>query len=516
MRTVRELIERNARYFPDREAFVCGERRRTHAQYANRALRLASGLHRLGLRRQERFAVLAMNCLEYYEAYAAAEVSGLFIVPVNFRLAPPEILYLLGDAGAKFLMFEAQYLEVIDGLRPQLQQIERFICIGCPASGEVPDWALEFEGVVESGDAAGPPFAPASDDYVLLWYTSGTTGKPKGVPYTQHRLFHTARVNAMVSEMTGASRVLQVTPAFHIGGVGYVLGAYWDGGCTVLHRGFDPVAMLETVQRERITHTFMVAAMVQAVLDVPDVTRYNLSSLQQVFSASAPIPVPVLRRAIELLGPVFSIQYGCTEAGSIAGLPRHEVKPDGSAADLKRLGSVGHAIAEVSMRLLDEAGNACAPGSPGEVVVKSATVLDGYWNNSLASIDSIRDGWYYTGDIGVQDEQGYLYLIDRKKDMIISGGENIYSREVEEAIASHADVIECAVIGVPDSKWVEAVKALVKLRPGSTLTEQALVAHCKLRIASYKCPKSVDFIADLPRLATGKIDKPALRQRYRS
>jgi acyl-CoA synthetase (AMP-forming)/AMP-acid ligase II len=509
MRTVRDLIERNALCFPNREALVFGERRLSHSAYAQRALRLASGLYRLGLRRQDRVAVLAMNGMEIYETYAAAEVGGYIAVPINFRLAPPEIIQILRDCGAKLLIFEAQYAQTVTRLRAESTAVTHYICTGAA------DSALSYEEVVAAGDPGGPPIRPTAEDHAWLLYTSGTTGKPKGVPWRQGKILHSARMCAMSSEMTGETRLLQVTPAFHVGGKGYVLGTAWEGGCTVLHRTFDAVAMLETIQKERITHTFMVAAMVQAVLAVPQVETYDLSSVRQIFSAAAPIPVPVLRRALALLGPVFSIQYGCTEVGSISALPRWQVNPNGDAQDLRRLGSVGRICGEVEMELRDEQGNRCAVGTPGEVVVQSPSMLDSYWNDSGATIEAIREGWYHTGDIGVFDEQGYLYLVDRKKDMIISGGENIYSREVEEALASHPAVADAAVIGVPHPKWVETVKGIVCLRGGECVTEVDLIAHCKTRIASYKCPKSIEFLTELPRLASGKIDKPGLRARFR-
>lgn len=510
MLTVSELFDRNARCFPERDALICGERRLTHDGYASRARRLADGLHRLGLGHQDRFGILATNCLECYEAYAAAEYGATIVVPVNYRLAPAEIVHVLRDAGVRVLIFEPQYAATIETIRPQLPGVACYIQLGGSAPG-----VLAYEDVLAQSDAAGPPVRPQPEDYSVLWYTSGTTGKPKGVPWRQRALVETARMNARISEMSRATRLLQVTPAFHIGGRGYVLGTAYDGGCTVLHKAFDPVAMLRTIERERITHTFMVAAMVQAVIDVPDVQSYDLSSLQMVFSAAAPIPVPVLKRAIELMGPVFSIQYGCTEVGSICALPRVEVNPNGTADDVRRLASVGHPVSEIQCRLVDDHGNACPPGKPGEVAVRSSTVLDGYWNNSGATLEAIKDGWYHTGDIGVQDEQGYIFLVDRKKDMIISGGENIYSREVEEAVAEHPDVADCAVIGVADPKWVEVVKAVVVRRNGSALTEHTVIEHCRTRIARYKCPRSVDFVDELPRLATGKLDKPSLRARYR-
>jgi acyl-CoA synthetase (AMP-forming)/AMP-acid ligase II len=511
MLTIADLFDRNARYFPQREAFVCDNVRLTHARYADRARRLASALHRLGLRHQDRFAILAMNCLEFYEAYAAAEYGATILVPVNFRLAPAEIVHVLKDAGARGLIFEERYAAAVAQVRPQVPGVEFFVQIG----GR-PDGAHEYEALIEQGDAAGPPIQPKPEDFSVLWYTSGTTGKPKGVPWRQAALLESARMNARQSELSRSSRLLQTTPAFHTGGRGYVLGCAYDGGCTVLHKAFDPVAMLQAIQGERVTHTFMVAAMVQAVLAVPDVQSYDLSSLENIFSAAAPIPVPVLKRAIELMGPVFSIQYGCTEVGPICAMPRMEVRPEGTRDDIRRLGSVGHPVSEVDFRLVDDDGRDCPVGQPGEVAIRSACVLEGYWNNSAASLEAIRDGWYHTGDIGVQDELGYVFLVDRKKDMIISGGENVYSREVEEAIAAHPDVADCAVIGVPDPKWVEVVKAIVVMRGGKVLTEQALIEHCRGLIARYKCPRSVDFIDELPRLATGKLDKPTLRARYRS
>ena len=515
MRTVRDLIERNARYYPKREALVCGERRLTHAEYAERARRLASGLYLLGLRRQDRLAILAMNCLEFFETYAAAEVASYIAAPVNYRLAAAEIVYLLRDSAAKILIFEAQYVAVVEKLRAELRDVQHYICIGSVPTG-LPAWALAFEDVIGQGSPDGPPIEPQPEDYIYLWYTSGTTGKPKGVAWRQWKACESARASALLTELTGDSRVLQVTPAFHIGGKGFVTGASWMGGCTVLHRAFDPVEMLATIDRERITMTFMVAAMLQAVLAVPDLSSYNLSSIRMIVTAAAPIPVSVLRRGIELLGRVFSIQYGCTEVGGISVLPRWEVDPNGSAADIRRLASVGHIPPEVDFRLVDERGELCPTGQPGEVLVRTQAMFDGYWNNMPATLEAIRDGWYYTGDIGVLDDEGYLFLVDRKKDMIISGGENIYSREVEEALASHADVVDAAVIGVPHPKWVEAVKAIVIVRAGAHLTEDALMSHCKTRIAGYKCPKSIEFVAELPRLATGKLDKPALRARYRT
>ena len=511
MLTAVEIIERNACYFPEREAYIYGDRRLTHAQWFDRAKRLAGGLYELGLRRQDRVAILSMNCLEFYETYAAAETASYICAPINYRLTAPEIAFMMRDSQAKILIFEAQYASVVEGLRAELRDVKHYVCIGDP-----PAWAVSFEAVVAHGTPSGAPIVPRADDFVYLWYTSGTTGRPKGVPWRQDKVCETARANMTASELTGETRLLQVTPLYHIGGKGYALGTGWAGGTVILHRLFDPAALLATVQREKITMTFMVAAMLQAVLDIHEKQPYDVSSIRSIVTAAAPIPVLLLRRAIEVMGPVFSVQYGCTEVGGIATLPRDEVKPSGNADDIRRLSSVGHVNREVDFRIVDNQGEQCVAGQPGEVVVRSAAVLESYWNNSSATLDSIQNGWYATGDIGVLDEQGYLYLVDRKKDMIISGGENIYCREVEEAVASHPSVLDVAVIGVPDPKWVEAVKAIVTLKNDATLDAPTLIAYCKERLASYKCPKSVDFAPELPRLPTGKLDKPSLRARYRN
>ena len=509
MKTLGEMIERNARFFPAGNAFTSVSRRVSNGELAERARRLSSYLYGQGVRRQDRVAILAMNCVEYYETYRACEWAGFIAATVNFRLAPREILYILQDAAPKTLVFEAQYASVVEQLRNELPTIERYLCIGA-----TPDWAIPFEQAMAEGDAAGTPIRSRPDDYAYLMYTSGTTGRPKGVVRTHHAMCRTADSCALMSDFSGATRVLQTTPAFHIGGIGFVNSAAWVGGSTVIHQGFDPRSVLQAVQEEKITFTFMVAAMLQAVLDVPDVRDYRLDSLVHVVTAAAPIPAPLLKRAFDVLGPIFSVQYGMTESNACV-LPRHEVNPFGTEQQIHRLESVGVPCPGIELRILDDHGKECPDGTPGEVVLRSETQLSCYWNNSVATMEALRDGWYHTGDMGYCDAEGYLYLVDRKKDMIISGGENIYSREVEVALELHPQVQESAVIGIADPKWGESVKAVVVLAPGASLSEAQLIAHCKTVLASYKCPKVVEFIGELPRMATGKINKVALRERER-
>ena len=508
MKTLGEMIERNARFYTDREALVFGERRLTHGEIAERARRFSGALYDRGLRRQDRVAVLAMNCAEYYETYRACEWAGFLLATVNFRLAAAEIAQILKDAAPKALVFEAQYAALVDSLRVQMPEVEQYICIG-----EAPSWAEAFESIMETGAPDGPPIRSQPHDYAYLIYTSGTTGRPKGVVRTHRAMCATAESCALVTEFSGRTRVLQTTPAFHVGGIGYVNAVAWMGGTTVLHRGFDPKAMLETIQTERITFTFLVSAMLQALLDVPELPTYDLSSIENITTAAAPVPVPLLQRGIDVLGPVFAVQYGMTESNA-CWLPAHEVRPHGTPEEIRRLASVGHPCPGIELRIVDDHGNDCPQGATGEVWLRSATQLSVYWNNSVATIDALRDGWYRSGDMGYQDRLGYVFLVDRKKDMIISGGENIYSREVEEALLQHPSVIDAAAIGVPHEKWGECVKAIVVLRSGEVVTEADLIAHCRQLIASYKCPKTVEFVKELPRLPTGKISKVQLRKLF--
>ncbi len=511
VKTIGELLERNAHYFPHREALVCDGTRLTYRQLLDRAKRLSDGLYQLGLRRQDRIAILSMNNASYIELLSAGDYAGYIVTTINFRLAPPEIEWLLGDSLPRILVFEAQYADLVDSLRPRLKGIEAYICIGSAG----PEWAHSFEVVINSGAPAGPPIRSKPEDYGPLVYTSGTTGRPKGTLRSQWRWVETAKFGAQLSECNSDTRILLTTPAFHVGVIGYALQAYWVAGAIILHRSFDASRVIAAIQQERITFTFVVAAMLQALLDSPEMEGADLSSLHNVVTAAAPVPVPLLKRAFERIGPIFSVQYGATETAG-CGMFRHELKPDGNETDIRRIASVGHPGPGTAIRIVDDAGNDCPCGVPGEVWTFTDQRLDGYWNNTAATLEALRDGWYRTGDVGLLDEDAYLFLVDRKKDMIISGGENIYCREVEDAVQAFPGVLEAAVIGVPDAKWGETVKAYLVVLAGASVLEADVISHCKKLIASYKCPKQIEVIAALPRVSSGKVNKVALREMVRS
>jgi acyl-CoA synthetase (AMP-forming)/AMP-acid ligase II len=503
-----DVIERNARLYPNKEAIVFEGRRATYAQFAAQARRCANALHAGGLKPQARVAILAQNCLEYFEIEGAAELAGYIAVTLNWRLSPQELAEIVKDCTPTVLIFEARFAAAAESLRALDLGIERFIVIG-----EKRDWAESYEAVLAAAEDA-PPTRPQPEDAVYLIYTSGTTGRPKGVV-----LSHQAALSAALalSWETGArptDHMLVVMPLFHIGAKINQLLYSVIGATIFLHRAFDPTAVLRCIESERITSAHFAPIMVRALLDAPDFSHYRRDTLRAIQYASAPMSVALLREAIAGFGNIFTQVYGMTECivGTI--LHAHQHLPDGTQAEARRLASAGQPFFDHEIKVVRPDGSPCEVEEIGDILIRGPSVMTGYWNNSAATIEALRGGWMHTGDMGFFDSESFLFVADRKKDMIISGGENIYSREVEEALLTHPAVLQAVVIGVPDPRWGESVKACVILRPDCTADEDGLIEHCRTRIASYKKPRSIDFVAELPRLFNGKVDKKALRARY--
>ena len=470
--------------------------------------RLASALRRLGLKRQDRVGILSQNSLEFQEVYGACEISGFICATVNWRLAIPEMVYIINDGSPKVMIFEAAYAETVAAMKDQLKTVEHYICVDGPV-----DFASGYEDLVGSGDPTGVPFRPTPDDVAFLIYTSGTTGRPKGVMLSQGGQIAAAEILGSDQRNSPADRLLIMMPLFHIGAKIIQLAQHWRAGTVVVQKGFDAQAILDCIARERITVTHMAPTMIQSLLNSPAIGSTDTSSLRMIVYAAAPMPIPVLKRGLKILGPVFQQQFGQTE-GIGTTLLAHQHQPDGTDRDREILTSVGQASPRVNVRIIDDNGDEVPTGSVGEILLTSPGVMKGYWNNTAATIETLRDGWVHTGDVGKLDHEGYLYLVDRKKDMIISGGENIYSREVEEAVVTHEAVSEVAVIGVADEKWGEAVMAVVVLKPGATASAEEIVEHSRTMIASYKKPRHVTFVEEIVKLPSGKIDKVRLRQLY--
>jgi acyl-CoA synthetase (AMP-forming)/AMP-acid ligase II len=499
--TIADILERNARLFGRQDGYVEGDRRLTHSAYLDRCRAIAGSFLQEGARRQDRIAVLAMNCLEYMELYGACELSGLILATLNFRLTAAELEPLVTDIAPAALVFEQQYTALVESFRDRLAGV-RLISIGEP-----PDWAEPYEALAE-GEAA--PETAQGDDIAHLIFTSGSTGRPKGCILGQRELARKFANHASDLAITDEDRMLIMMPLFHVGARGVAGAGQWRGAAIHIHRGFDPGAILRTVAAERITVTHMAPTMVRSLLDHPQAGTSDLSSLRVLYYAAAPMPISVLRKGLDLLGPVFHQSYGQTE-GFVTALLRHQHRLSETGEEHPRLLSVGQPCPGVNVRLVDERGNDVAPGTPGEIVYRGGVVLRGYWNDHAATAEALRDGWMHSGDIGVFDQDGFLTIVDRKKDMIISGGENVYCREIEDVLMAHAAIIDAAVVGVPHEHWGETVHAVVVVRSGAELTAEEVIGHCRESLASYKKPTGVTFLNAIPKLASGKHDKVALR-----
>ncbi|MCW2526920.1 MAG: AMP-dependent synthetase and ligase [Pseudonocardiales bacterium] len=503
-----ETIEDNALRFADGVAYVFGDRHLTHRGLRDHAASLAAALADLGVRHQDRIAILSKNSIEFGEVLAAGQLSGIVVATVNFRLTPPEIERILIDSDPRVLLVSAEYVPLIEGLRQRLGHIETFVCLDDNAQ---PGYLPYAELIASDRDL---PFTAAGADIACLIYTSGTTGRPKGCILGQRemrRLAHT-----MNYEMRSGSedRILLSMPLFHIGAMAMAIGIHAGGGTAIVHRQFEAAAALASVRADRVNVLHVAPTMLQALVQEADSDPEALTGIQTVVYSAAPITTPVLVAAMKAMPDAgFLNLFGGTEVITCA-LSREFHRAGGSERDRRRLASVGHPFPDTVVRVIDENGRDCPIGAAGEIVVRSNSMFRGYWNDHVQTAEAIRDGWCHTGDMGRFDEEGLMHLVDRKKDMIISGGENVYSQEVEEALSQHELIARCAVIGVPDERWGEAVCAVVVAIPDSDLTEAEVERHARANLAGYKIPRRVLFVADLPVLATGKIDKKRLRAQY--
>jgi acyl-CoA synthetase (AMP-forming)/AMP-acid ligase II len=505
-----DTLVRNATWFADTPAYIAGDRALTHAALHARAARLASALAAAGVRKQDRVSVLGRNSIEFGEVLAAGQLSGIIIATVNFRLAGPEIAAIVADAGSRVLIADAGYLPLVAAHRASFPGVELIVGIGAPSEGEV----VGYEDFIAAAPSDDPPYLARPEDIALLVYTSGTTGRPKGCILGQRETRRGAEMMNVEMRTGSEDRVLLVMPLFHIGAMFIGLGAHFRGGTAVLHRQFDPVAALDAVAAERVTVLHLAPTMLQALVEAAAGRPDALAGVETVVYSAAPITGPTLATAMRAMPTAgFLNLYGQTEVVS-TGLPREFHVADGTERSRRRLLSVGMPFPGNEVRIVAEDGTECPPGEAGEVCMRSAAMFRGYWNDSAATAEALRDGWVHTGDIGLLDDEGLLHLVDRKKDVIISGGENIYSLEVEECLLAHPSVEQVAVIGVPDDKWGEAVSAVVVPAPGAVVVPFDLQEHVRSRLARYKAPRHVFVTDELPVLATGKVDKKLLRARY--
>jgi len=511
--TFADIIYRNALLHADEEAFVCGDHRITFAKFNARVNSLIHGLCSLKVQKGDVLGILSWNCLEYPHVYGAAMKGGFIASPFNPRLQMDELQYLINYSEANTLFFDPAFASTIDSLRSRLPGVRNYISFG----ESVADTA-SYSQLLDGYPSNEPGIQVGKDDPFIIFYTSGTTGVPRGALYTHFRKLNNTRIKALEMGVKPGDRHIMVLPFFHIGGDSHVWPFFIVGGCNVIiaQKSFQPEAVLRTIQNEKATDLQIVPTQLNALVSCQDLKAYDLSSLRRIYYAASPMPIELLRRGLSVFGPIFSQGYGQSESGpQVCSLPRkaHQVL-DKPAEEQKVLSSCGQPSLGVHVRVVDETNTDVAPGIVGEIIAQSDSIMECYWRRPDETKEAIRDGWLHTGDMGFYDEKGFIYLVDRKKDMIVSGGENVYSREVEDVLYMHPAVGEAAVIGIPDPVWVERVHALVVLNPDAEATEEEIINFCKKRIAHFKAPKGVEFVESLPKSPQGKIVKKEIRQKY--
>ncbi|WP_433680303.1 acyl-CoA synthetase [Nocardia sp. CA-119907] len=499
-------LHRAVRQHPDDVMLICGERTTTFQQVHDRVARLAGALRGLGVADGDRVAMLGLNSDRYGEYLLAVPWANAVVNPVNIRWSPAEIIYSLADSQTAVLFIDDAFAPMLPALKAGYPELKTVIHYG---DGPTPEGALSYEELV----AATDPIEDArrgGDELAGLFYTGGTTGFPKGV-----MLSHANLINSTLGALaTGylphpGARFLHAAPMFHLADLAGWTAQVMLGGSHIIIPMFEPQAVLKAISDHRATDTLLVPVMIQLVVDHPARADYDLTSMEHILYGASPISEAVLDRAMKAFPSAgFTQCYGMTELAPVATL----LGPEDHEKGLLR--AAGRAAPHVEVRIVDDLGNEVPRGTVGEIVVRGANVMLGYWNRPEDTAAAVRDGWMHTGDGGYMDEDGYVFVVDRIKDMIVSGGENVYSAEVENAIATHPAVASCAVVGVPDTEWGERVHAVVICQPGAEVTVDEIRDHTKALIAGYKAPRSLELVTELPISGAGKILKRELRKKY--
>ncbi len=473
----------------------------TYGAMAARATALAGGLAAQGIGRGDVVGLLSYNCPEFLETIFAANLLGAIAMPINWRLAAPEIRYILEHSGAAALVCDEALAAVGEEAARDVAPRPALVCVGPSAP---PGWSTVAD--LRATSAPAPRAAVAGDDIHRLMYTSGTTGRPKGVMLTHANLAWKNLAHVVEFGFTSADLGLACGPLYHVGALDLTTTTLLAVGApVVIHRAFDAAVVVDELERSRVTTVWLAPAMVNAVMALPDVETRDLSSVRVIVNGGEKMPVPLIERIQRTFPSAwFADAYGLTE--TVSGdtfLDRHSI--------VTKLGSVGRPCLYLELDVWDEEGNSVAAGERGEIVLRGPKVFAGYWRDPEATERAFAGGWFHTGDIGVRDDDGYLFIVDRLKDMILSGGENIAGSEVERVLYEHPAVLEAAVVGRPDERWGEVPVAFVVLRPGAAATEVELVEHCRTQLAKFKVPKAVSFLDALPRNPSGKVLKRELR-----
>ncbi len=500
-------LAKRAQLGPQREALVELERGRrfTNAELNARANRIANALAERGVAAGDRVAVLTMNGAEFVESYFGLAKIGAVMVPLNWRLVADELAFILEDSGSSALLFDHEFDAVVGELHGRGLALDHWVRVSGGESG-TSEFALDYDAIAEAASPAEPEIRAADEDLLFIMYTSGTTGLPKGAVHTHASMAASSVTMNMTADMRYGDRYLQMLPLFHVGALAPLTGSVHRGATVVLMRAFDPSSVFPTIERERITSGLAVPAMLRFMLAADNHEKHDRSTLRWLMSGAAPVPVPLIEQYAALGIEIHQV-YGLTETGGPACL----ISPEEAIA---KAGSTGPAFFHTDVRVVREDGHDALPGEIGEVIIRGRHLMKEYWNRPEATAETLRDGWLHSGDLATIDEEGVVYIPDRKKDMIISGGENVYPAEVENAISAHPGVADVAVIGMPSAKWGESAAAIVVAKPDRELGEHEILEFCQGKLARYKQPRCVHFVDEIPRNPTGKILKRILREQF--
>ncbi|HEY5854312.1 MAG TPA: long-chain fatty acid--CoA ligase [Aldersonia sp.] len=501
-----QSLHRAVQQRPDAIYSVFGSRALSNTDVADRVSRLAGGLRALGVATGDRVALLGLNSDKYLQAMYAVPWADAVVVPVNIRWSVKEIAYSLVDSGAAVLFIDDAFLPMLPALREECPELGEVVYFG---EADAPAGTVSFDALATKSEPAADAYR-GGDALAGIFYTGGTTGFPKGVMLSHRNLIVAAYGSIASGSVQVGGQVLCAAPLFHLAALWQWGATSLVGGTHVIVAGFDPAAVMALIEKHQITNMLLVPTMIQMVVDHPDLAQHDLSCLEQLVYGASPISPALLDRARRALPTTKFVQgYGMTETGAIISM-----LSDADHSDPTLARSAGRATPQAIVKIVDENGDEVATRSVGEIVVRGEHIMMGYWNKPAETADALRDGWLHTGDGAYLDERGYIFIADRIKDMIISGGENVYSTEVESAVASHPAVVQVAVIGIPDAEWGERVHAVVALAPGATLAIDELRTHCRSQIAGYKCPRSLDVVTEFPISGAGKILKRELRTRF--
>ncbi len=508
---VGDMLVRSAAKFPEKIAVVSESVAMNYRTLNERVNRLGNALISRGLKKGDRIGVLVHNGRQFVEIYFAVAKAGGIFCPYNNHLTERELNDIINYSSPKFLFLDADFEDRIHAIKDHLKFLKFSICLQKPRWPSVED----YEGFLSEGEKKEPGTSILDNDRMSMFFTAGTTGRPKGAMHTHRHVVSNATAGVIELKVSYHERALISFPMYHVSCEDNIGRHFFMPNTVFLKREgqFDPKEVLELLSTEKITMCQFVPTMISALLQCRDIDRYDLSSLRLILYAGAPMPVELLKSALQKLKCGFAQMYGQTESGPIitALLPEDHVL-EGSERQIEKLASAGKPVLNYEVKVVDEQGSDVPVGEVGEIIGRSEAMMKRYWRLPKESKEKLKDGWLHTGDLGKLDEDGYVYIVDRKHDMIISGGVNIYPREVEEVLYQHPSVLEASVIGIPHDYWGEAVKAVIVLKEGATASEEDIVKFCGEHLASYKKPKSVEFWKELPKSPQGKILKRSIRE----